>query len=62
MVKSKTAAIDCVPRETVGYPKGDTEIRDRAREAILRWRKTEELIVQIWEGGKLKKKRKAKIR
>jgi hypothetical protein len=58
MVKSKAPAIDCVPRETVGYPKGDTEIRDLSREAILRWRKNEELLVQIWECEDLKKKRK----
>jgi hypothetical protein len=58
MVKSKMAAIDCVPRETVGYPNGDTEKRDLSREAILLWRTDEEMLVQIWERENLETKLK----
>lgn len=32
---SKTAAIDCLPRETRGYPNGDTERRDRSTDAMV---------------------------
>jgi hypothetical protein len=52
------AVIDRVPREAVGYPNGDTEIRDLSRVAILRWRTDEEMLMQIWERGNFETKMK----